>query len=456
MLSDEDKIRILSEIIKRGDTGYISRISEDELVRLIINRVGVKNWIDTLVKQGTIKNVPLRLLGKIIERYGNIEYLSHKLPVDLLISMLTKREVLISKELRYKIILILKRIPEKALKVLLDSKIVNNLSMDDFRELILGVGVKKWLYASIEIGNIGAFKKEYVVKIIREDTRVVFDLLTNIRVLKAIPKDFAKEIMSLIDKRDLLYRVTESKNCLDLLGLLLELDGGLLSNVSTEDLERVIYKASSSSVVKYFELIPVTLSHICYEKIKKHMGRDWLYRLDDELGSKNSDLAFLVGLFGILDYRVSEAKLILSSFKAEIRREDVKIIKEFIEGDRKLSADEILILIARYPQFGLWAVLERPEVLRDRIISSLAPILRQRSLKIRVLDYLLSLGSFVSMETLKHINQEIRNGKLRLEEAIALAGKAGRPYNYAVFKNIKVQEDFEKALQKLGILSASS
>ena len=73
----------------------------------------------------------------------------------------------------------------------------------------------------------------------------------------------------------------------------------------------------------------------------------------EELGKKNGDLSFLIGLFGVLDYRISEVNIVLSSFKVELKNDDVKKIKEFIDGSREITPNEVFVLMRKCPQFGL-------------------------------------------------------------------------------------------------------
>ena len=87
--------------------------------------------------------------------------------------------------------------------------------------------------------------------------------------------------------------------------------------------------------------------------------------------------------------------------------------------------------------------------MRGRIFEVLSPLLEVVVMKERVLDYLLSLGSFVSVEALMYMNKEIKEGRFNIKRAVALASKSNRPFDYTLFQNIKSQQDFEKALTML-------
>ena len=541
-LSEEIKERIFFEVIQRGEPKYISGIPEamySDFINFIEKKVGIGTWIDEIARRGGVEQVPVLLLGKLLEKdlslYSKLsvsvvrrvllesESIAEKimplmmkqeqyineilsdvsflcdmwskkkellkdlisvtanrdwfialaskgrligLPFELVVYVINLdksllkylpvemlKQLIIEEEgLRSSIITLLKTEPDKTFEILVDIYVVNRLSEDEFYTLLSVVNMRKWLHYLILDKKIHWVKLNYVMDVIERDPTIVFELLTDLRKLMLIPEDIVQRLLSVVDVRQLLYKVMSDENRVEILEILLKADSDLLSRVSVDELAKMIYNLSVDAIVELFGLIPWSLSYVCYVRLKEYLGGDWIYRVDEELGNKNGDLAFLVSLFGVLDFRVSEVRLILNSFKAEIKNEDIRKIKEFIEGVRKLSEEEISELIGRIPQLGLWVAAESPELLRGKVAKSLSALLKMEPIRKEVLDYLLSLGSFITAETLLYMYNEVRSGGLELKEAVALAGKEGRPYEYKAFRKVRSIADFEKALLKLGVI----
>ena len=275
-------------------------------------------------------------------------------------------------------------------------------------------------------------------------------------LLKKVPRKHKKAIYSEIAKRfDLLSKLSP-QNIKSMLGyipddvleklviakpeLLSYADVQLKLISNTKLMRKVIENMSEKDFLSTLPNIPLTLSDVCYRKLKQLYGDEWTDKLLNIANRNNADILFLATMFE----RSIETNVILGKLSKMVSSPVVKKISTFLFGTAPYDKDEISAIVDEFPQITFWAAEKDPDVIMDKVESILDRFPD-------ALDDFLQLGGVVALRALKWLREKVKNKEIPVKEAVRIITQKSRPFSTVELAKVKTVKDFDEALKKMGV-----
>ena len=273
-------------------------------------------------------------------------------------------------------------------------------------------------------------------------------------LIKKLPPEFIKErLLPLLDFKKLLGKATAMENGLEVIGLLLKADSTLINKIPQKSLDKLLQKSRGEIITEYIDVlpgdIPLSSIYVIYTKLRDAYRHN-LMDILQTLFKKKSSLLLNLLLFSIFDYPIDEIAGAASKLYPAAVNKEHSLILQFIQSKGVSLNSDIYNLITAYPQLSLWLVSLFPEKFKGNIINTVKPLMEYDDKPMMAtLDYLLSLGAFVTREALLFTANAVKSGKISLLDAKKLASKPDRPFDHTLFIKVDTVSDFISSVNQI-------